>query len=69
MNIKPIFTFSQTWERSVPKGKQRKNIYELVIGFYPRQSKDGIPYYPTSVYREKIQSKINTINKYTESED
>ena len=66
---KPVITFSQNWERSVPKGEQRKNIYELVIGFYPQQTKEGLPYFPTSVYREKIQSKINTIKKYINSEE
>ena len=68
MKVKPILSFSQNWDRSVPKGNQRKNIYKLVIGFYPEQSKDGFPYQPTTVYAEKIQSILSTINKLTNSE-
>jgi len=60
---KPVLCIRQNLYRTVPKGKDRNNMYLAFIDFVEQETSTGIRFYPVELYIEKSQNIIKTIEK------
>lgn len=68
-DCKPIICIKQNMYRSVPKGKDRDNLYFAFIDFEQRESKQGYYYFPVDLYKENSKNRTATIEKQFENVD